>query len=485
MAKESSKTVLRARIPVAVLAVAALTATGQPSDHAVETVAHRAAADPVPGRGLSDAGDVAGAFTPILDPEDPEASDESQERDGSGRSGSADSQEPDEVASRRDRGWGSAERRAPVAARPRSGQLADAQLARLIEDVTAADGYRYGARDSAGSTMDTAKVIDKPGGGYLAVYHTGNVAKLATSTDLKTWRFRANLDPRASQPTIMATSDGGYLVALETETGNNGQIKLLHYRDLAALQTGRATRSFTAPRTLSSCNEGTPSITSAKLSPDLDHSVIELGMHYHRDCDTDREATARLTNFRQWKATPAPGTDSALTKAAATLGKKITGNIGDRDTLSYGGTRYSLNEVQLVKGQFGTWRTYLYDTTTGRARPLNITTHRGSRAFANPTISRITAPDGQPAILVALYLPVQGAAPGEAGELIYYRVLPRTQPSTQPSTERDAQRSQRAGGGRPISRRVDSESESVPGGPAPAADPDQDAGDEADPGEDW
>lgn len=304
-------------------------------------------------------------------------------------------------------------------------ELGGAQLTRLIEDVTGADGYSYTTRDSAGRGMDTAKVIDNPAGGYLAVYHWAFKVRLATSDDLKTWRYRTDLDPRATQPTIVATSDGGFVVAFETENSDNGHVKVVHYRDLNALYSGRADRTFTAPRTLSKCNEGTPSISSVRLDPDIDHSVIVLGMHYHHNCDTDREATARLTNFRQWKAATATGTDNALVKAAAAAGKKVAGNIGDRDSLIYGSRQYSLNEVQYVKGQFGTWRTYLLDHSTGKAEQLDIKTHRGSKAFANPTFSRITSPDGDPAIVVTMYVPAEGAVPGEAGELIYYKTLPR------------------------------------------------------------
>jgi hypothetical protein len=299
------------------------------------------------------------------------------------------------------------------------------QLARLIEDVTDADGYTYGTKDSAGSSMDTAKVIDNPAGGYLAVYHSGFVAKLATSDDLETWRFRRNLDPAATQPTIVATSDGGFVVALETETKDNGHVKVMHYPDLDALYAGRPDRKFVAPRTLSKCNEGTPSISSVRLDPDIDNSVIILGMHYHHNCDTDREATARLTNFKQWRAAPDAGTDNALVKAAAVLGQKVTGNIGDRDSLIYDARQYSLNEVQGVKGQFGTWRTYLYDHGSGQAEQLKIKTHGGSKAFANPTFTHVTAPDGEKAIVVTMFLPGEGAAKGEGGELIYYKRLPR------------------------------------------------------------
>ena len=70
-------------------------------------------------------------------------------------------------------------------------------LAGLLGDVRAAGVVRYDARDSAGNRMDTAKVIGGPAGGYLAVYHSGEVCHLATSSDLMDWTHRAVVDFQA------------------------------------------------------------------------------------------------------------------------------------------------------------------------------------------------------------------------------------------------------------------------------------------------
>src|SRR2546428_475820 len=55
-------------------------------------------------------------------------------------------------------------------------------------------------------------------------------------------------------------------------------------------------------RTLSPCHEGTPNIYAATLNPDIRHSVINVGFHYHRDCQLDQEARGTLTNFSTWTA---------------------------------------------------------------------------------------------------------------------------------------------------------------------------------------
>jgi hypothetical protein len=46
-------------------------------------------------------------------------------------------------------------------------------------------------------------------------------------------------------------------------------------------------------------------------------------------------------------------------------------------------------------------------------------THGGSTAFANPTATMLHDPAGRDAVMVTLFLPMEGAAPGEAGSLLY------------------------------------------------------------------
>ena len=293
----------------------------------------------------------------------------------------------------------------------------------LLGDVVASTGHRYAAKDSAGNTTDTVKIIANPSGGYLGIYHTGTRLNLSTSTDLLNWVFRRTLDTQATQPTIYALPTGGFLTAAEynNEAGSGGQLRFRHYANLSALLAGTANRDRTVPRSLSACNEGTPSIYSVSLTPDIDHSIIDVGFHYQRNCDLDRQARGRLTNFASWTAAADPGADALLTGAAAAQGRTVTGNIGDRDTAMFDNTRYTLHEVQYVKNDFGSWRIYLHNWQTGTAAYLPVTTHGGSTAFANPTFTSITSPSGKPAVLATLFVPSEGAAPGEAGQLVYYR----------------------------------------------------------------
>jgi hypothetical protein len=61
---------------------------------------------------------------------------------------------------------------------------------------------------------------------------------------------------------------------------------------------------------------------------------------------------------------------------------------------------------------------------------VEVVTHRGSTAFANPTATCLRDPAGRAAIMVTLYLHLEGAAAGEAGSLLYYRPVEEPAPPT-------------------------------------------------------
>ncbi|MHA5047499.1 hypothetical protein [Streptomyces sp. SD15] len=292
--------------------------------------------------------------------------------------------------------------------------VATERLAALAGDVRGADGYAYDLRDDSGRTMDTAQITQVPDGTYLAVYHTTLAdgrfhAAIAGSTDLRLWTRRHDFGAGTSQPTLAADDRGGYVLAYEKDPDNH--IAVRGYRDLDALLAGKAAHVYDAPRTLSRCAEGTPDITS------VHDGTIELTGHYRAGCDTDRELRATLKDFATWQVTP----DRRLDGALAAWGTR--GNMGDRSTLELEGRRLILTEGQQWRGDFGSWRTYAYDPMTGRADRLAVRTHGGSRSLANPSATLLTDPDGHPALLVSLFVPREGAAPGESGQLVYWREL--------------------------------------------------------------
>lgn len=73
----------------------------------------------------------------------------------------------------------------------------------------------WGVRDDTGTSLDTLKIIDRPGGGYFGISHIdtgGGVfdVRLASSDDLVTWKHErmstATPTPRSSRRASTATS---------------------------------------------------------------------------------------------------------------------------------------------------------------------------------------------------------------------------------------------------------------------------------------
>jgi hypothetical protein len=293
---------------------------------------------------------------------------------------------------------------------------ARAELRRLVEDVTTATASRYGLTDDRGNVMDGAKVIAIPeAGAFGAVYHTWSASDaafhvhLATSTDLIQWTWRREFGREASQPTIAAASDGGYVLAWEQQP-DPIHLVIAYYASWDDLVAARSARRIDPPVSTPACGEGTPSIESAT------RGRVEVAFHYHADCTRDREAGGS-TDWTTWQASTRPALDQAL------LDIGVMGSHGDRDRITFRGHDFTLIEGQLVQDDWKTFRVSLYDDASGRAELLDPRTHAGSTAFANPTIGQVEI-DGHQAIVVTLFIPQEGARGHESGELIYYRTIP-------------------------------------------------------------
>ncbi|MER7835822.1 hypothetical protein ABTY98_07880 [Streptomyces sp. NPDC096040] len=144
---------------------------------------------------------------------------------------------------------------------------------------------------------------------------------------------------------------------------------------------------------------------------------MELTGHYRADCATDRQLRATLRDFSVWRAGPDQRLDLAL------LAWGTAGNIGDRSRIELMGRPLVLIEGQRLRNDFGSWSTCAYDPASGRADRLSLRTPGGSRAFASPSATPLTDPDGRPALLVSVFIPKEESAPGESGELVYWREL--------------------------------------------------------------
>ena len=294
------------------------------------------------------------------------------------------------------------------------------RLVGLIEDVTAATAYRYGLTDDLDNVMDGAKVIRIPEARtFAAVYHTWSEADaafhvhLATSDDLMTWTWVHEFGRQASQPTIAAASDGGYVVAWEQEP-DPIHLTIAYYPTWDALRTGTAAKRIDPPVTTPACGEGTPSIETASSDR------VAVAFHHHEACEHDRQAGG-TTDWSTWEATTRPRVDDVLTGAG------LLGSHGDRDGITFEGRDFTLYEGQLAQDDWTTFRVVLVDDATSTLQRLPIRTHAGSTAFTNPTISQIEV-GGKDALLVTLFVPSEGARGGEAGELIYYRTFDQVEP---------------------------------------------------------
>jgi len=288
---------------------------------------------------------------------------------------------------------------------------ARAELRYYIERVTKAKGRRYGVHDDAGHTMDGLKIITSAAaGGFIGVYQTyrdGTFdAHLATSTDLLNWHWRVTLASSAAQPAIKAAG-GGYVVALETDGDNH--VRFAYYDSWTDLLSAAPSKTYDAPRTLSPCAEGTPNIYAG------DQSRVEVGFHYWSECDVGRQARG-VTDWSSWSATKDVALDAAIT------GYGVAG-VGDRDVLTFRGYQFGVIEGEFVRNDYSSWRIFLYDYQTGTADLLKIQTDAGSISFGNPTIEQVHV-GGLPALVMTLYLFLDGARGGELGSLVYYRTYP-------------------------------------------------------------
>ena len=137
-----------------------------------------------------------------------------------------------------------------------------------------------------------------------------------------------------------------------------------------------------------------------------------LGFHYFNGV-TDRNASGTLLNYSSWSAVDSVGVNDYF------LSKGFGGNIGDRDDF-IDGNNFIVYESQLVKDRWDTWRSILYDNSSGVYKQLDPYTHSRSIAFGNPTVTKLQLPNGTDGYFVSYYIFSEGARPGEAGSLIFY-----------------------------------------------------------------
>lgn len=284
----------------------------------------------------------------------------------------------------------------------------------FIKRPDQADIVIWQAKDDQGRGMDCLKVEQAARDLYIGVHHRLKDKDfelcLVESKDLKSWRHQRVIAFKGHQGTLTRVG-ARWLLAWEQTNSNGNHVRLEAFSSLENLRKGVVEKSADIERTLSPRAEGTPSIESVSFNRGWERSTIRIGFHYWRDADVDRQATGTLSGFKEWSASPVDTVNKDLEPI-------YRGNIGDRDTANFGPYAISLMEGQLTKGHWSSWR-ILARVGQGKFNPLDIKTPGGSTSFANPTITSVNLPDGRPGAIVTLFLPAQGNAAKESGELVY------------------------------------------------------------------
>ena len=100
---------------------------------------------------------------------------------------------------------------------------------------------------------------------------------------------------------------------------------------------------------------------------------------------------------------------------------EIVANIGDRADGRLFGRRLMPTEGQYVVGDFGSWRGWFWDFDREEVFPLYLRTPGRSTAAGNMSWEILKSPSSRPAVFTSAFFFSEGAAPGEAGQGIWYR----------------------------------------------------------------
>lgn len=301
-------------------------------------------------------------------------------------------------------------------------------LLRVLGDVTTSRAHRYSATDTSGHRLDCLDPIEVAPGEYYGVHHhfngTSFAVHLVHSSNLFDWEPVAVLAVEASMPAIeQDTATGAFYLAHEQWQGANTTapcwIAFRYYPDLAHLRDGNATRSFQTPKTLSDL-EGTPAFYS--ISPGGDD--IHVGFHYNGPRGLDKVANGTLRCFHDSEPSWVASSWIEYNRKLECLG--ISGHIGARATGSIGGRACSVQEAQARKDDWASWQSFVYCWDDGGFWPLDIKTHGGSRGFSNPHFRVMSDPlnASQRVVFTTYFIHADGAAPGEAGPLLFLHAGP-------------------------------------------------------------
>ena len=270
-----------------------------------------------------------------------------------------------------------------------------------------ADGYAYDLRDDSGRTMDTAQITQVPDGTYLAVYHS-TLADGRFHAAVADLHGSAHLDPaprlrRGHQP-AHARRRRRRRLCPRVRKGSGQPHRRTRLRG-SRRPAGRESRPRVrrAPHPLA-LRRGHAGHHLRARRHGRTHRPLPGGVRHRPPTPRHPQGLHDLARHARPAAGPRPG---GLGDRAATWATARPSNSRADELVSDRGSA--------VARDFGSWRTYAYDPMTGRADRLTVRTHGGSRAFANPSATLLTDPDGHPALLVSLFVPRRGRGAGGVG----------------------------------------------------------------------
>jgi len=335
--------------------------------------------------------------------------------------------------------------------------LVSCQPKALFEEVPST--AKFDVRDSTGMEMDclhvyetqTPELINKFGN-YFGVYHT-HVAneyqvRLAASNSLLEWTFVRTLLPNADMPLLRRVGSNGPLLLTHEQWMTPGsappcRVGFKLYSNEASLFGGNAEPlSFLAPLSVgaSSRLEGTPSLYDVSIAVEASGPVVNahVGFHFNDQHGVDVVAQGNLTGFGpSASGTPRWTAQQAISYDQLYRSRGARGNIGQRDSGVVGGQRLVLQEANLAPmppTDWSAWRVWLYvmdpsetifPAGRGQLIQLNPKTPKGSTSFCNPSFTVVKCPNQQSrqCLVVSYFLLGEGAGPGEAKSLVFYKPL--------------------------------------------------------------
>lgn len=273
---------------------------------------------------------------------------------------------------------------------------------------------RYNAKDDKGVGLDCLSVESLGNGKYVGVHHAliDGVfqLRLVESIDLLNWKHVRVIDTHAHQGTLFMVGEK-WLMAWEKDGPNGNWIRVTAFDAGHLLVRGTVAKQIDLPRHHSQNAEGTPSIRTINYDNGWDKSKIGIRFHYWRGGDVDRQAEGVLTNFRDWTSTERKTVNQPLEST-------YRGNIGDRTGFSAAKASYEVLEAQYRKNDWASWRILL--SQNGAAfKEIAMKSDKGSTSFANPAVASLILPNGKRGLFVSYFLPSQGNAKEESGQLVF------------------------------------------------------------------